>query len=211
MRGILEEEGGGQRSGQAGVQESLKSPGSGSEPRRVVAGEVGRGKVRRGGRVEGRGCLGGEVGRRPGRVKQVSVSKEVGTGLGQAARGCPGGGRCRIAGGSARAAGQPKGRDSRQGGGGRAGGGSDKGPGAGRRGQSGAVPAAVAMGMLNLPGFLSCGKKKVRRPGGGWPGTPGQVGYGDTWAGVKAPEKGWGHLGRWHMRIPRQVWRHLGR
>lgn len=52
--------------------------------------------------------------------------------------------------------------------GGRAGGGgSDKGPGAGRRGQSGAASAsAAAMGMLSLPGFLSCGKKKVRRPRG---------------------------------------------
>lgn len=41
---------------------------------------------------------------------------------------------------------------------------SHKGPGGGGRAERAA--AAALMGMLSLPGFLSCGKKKVRLAGG---------------------------------------------
>lgn len=104
--------------------------------------------------------------------------------------------------------------------------------------QSGAAPAAVAMGMLSLPGFLSCGKKKVGmgHRAGGLCGYSGR--YRDTWTGVggenrqvtNAPEQvGYGsalggHRGTWVNRVwlpgsagqvrygvPRQTLKHLSR
>lgn len=80
----------------------------------------------------------------------------------------------------------------------------------GRRGKSGAA-AASEMGMLNLPGFLSCGKKKVRRRGE----APGQVcenvgKCGCTWADVRECRQVWMHLSRWVVEVPRWAYRHSG-
>lgn len=110
---------------------------------------------------------------------------------------CPGSGR-RAAGGSAGggAAGlgrealqrpQPRpGRGAAPQRGGRAAAGSHKGPPARppaarhSGAAAAAAAAAAAMGMLSLPAFLSCGKKKVRRAGGtrAGRGSPGSRGVG---------------------------------